>query len=380
MVPRRPSELCFNVTPSLNASRATQTRRKDIHHQNKHGYGKLNMAAPAEPLLASSLWTYNDASKPNESSSSATRHTKVATGCKPIDNMLSGGFHHGTISCLSADADCGAREVSQALIVSHLLSREDSSVVVIDTALSFDIRRLHRDLVNRTQYGSDANEKALKALDRLKIMKVFDFVGLTESLTELQDDTRDGSKNYAAVKQPLALRGTVGDSEDEDADDMLDTSSPQPPATARSISKSTPQHLPPKPGLLIIDDILQPISPLLKNNYAQGQALLSSLMRSLGHLTKAHNLCTILLNGVLPKPSAKEEPPSAFASCTLQPVLGKVFGYMLDIHLLVHKMRRRNGSAEVCSVIEVLQDRHDGRVGKWAPFEVNEDGGLVAVT
>lgn len=228
-------------------------------------------------------------------------------------------------------------------------------------------------------------------LDRLRIMKIFDFVGLTECVTEVREELEGLHRSVATRAPPKgqpAPRGTISDSESEE---MLDTPSP-PPSTA----------LPDEPrktdGLLIIDGISQVTSPLIKSNHALGQALLDSFMRTLSHLTQTNNLCTVIRNSATvfsSQQSNREEPPSIFSSCTLQPALGKSFTYLLDLHLLAHLIPRTTADASVVnggrdqagpsndrrdadggSVIEVLQDRHGGRVGKWAAFAVETDGRL----
>ena len=170
---------------------------------------------------------------------------------------------------------------------------------------------------------------------------------------------------------------------------MLDAPTPPRRATA-----SDPPAVPYEPGasqgFLLINSISQVTAPLLKNNHAQGQALLSTFMRSLSHLTKAHDLCTVLLNGVISSTNIRDETPSIFASCTLRPALGKTFTYMLDTHMLVHRVLRTAADAraaykstggasrnsDLTSVIEVLHDRHDRRLGRWAPFNIGPNGTL----
>lgn len=199
-------------------------------------------------------------------------------------------------------------------------------------------------------------------------MKTFDFVGLTEGIAEVRDSLEDPDPGPKA---------TIGDSESED--EMLDDPKQHPADT----------H-----GLLLIDNLTQVAAPLLKNDNTAGQALLASFMRSLGHLSRAHSLCTVILNGTTTYTSpSSSDAPSIFSSCTVRPALGRTLPFLVDLHLLVHKQPRTIEGARMvygdgCAgrepvewvrVVEVLQDRYSDRVGRWAPFVVHEDGRLVDV-
>ncbi|RMY58809.1 hypothetical protein D0865_02409 [Hortaea werneckii] len=144
----------------------------------------------------------------------------------------------------------------------------------------------------------------------------------------------------------------------------------------------------------LADTISKPFTPLLKNNHTHGQAMLASFMRSVRHLTTTHDLATLLLNTVIDFDKTKEEAPSIFSSCTARPALGKAFYHLVDTHMLVHEEAKLARDANVtmmstgasdghrgisANVIEVLSDRYEGRVGRWAAFEVGEEGGLKDV-
>lgn len=355
------------------------------------------MATPADPILASTIWTAHTATYGATTTDSSRWPTKLTTGLRSLNEALNGGLDYGSISCISAEADSGVGELALALLVSHLLGSEDASATVIDTTLSFDLRKLHARLVHALQtHGQDAG-LAMGVLGRLKIMKVFDFVGLTESMAEVADSLEGRASATAggaeAETHLAAPRGTVGDSEDEE-DEMLDEPTPPEQANVPCIATEPPagggDSTP--TGLLLIDSISHVAAPLLKNNHAQAQALLTSFMRSLGYLTRAHDLCTILINGTVTYANSKEESPSIFISSTPRPALGKTFNYLLDLHLLVHQVpktavdakaiyggQRSNRDPEMGSVVEVLQDRSGGRIGRWAAFCGEEDGRLKVI-
>jgi hypothetical protein len=360
-----------------------------------------------EPILASSLWSFDETS---ESFEPPVKKRKLGTGCTHIDESLGGGFDFGSISCISSEAESGSKELSYSLIVTHLLLSSECEVTIVDTTNSFDVRRLHKRLVSglqKRQNGDDAKTEAVQVLDRVRIMKAFDFVGMTECVAELRESLENREKDKSQPepepvltepKAPLP-RGTVGDSEDED--DMLDDIEPvsleKPPPPSPKLTE--PEEKPPEDHpqhLLVIDNITYVASPIIKNSHVQGQALLATLMRSLAHLTRAHDICTILHNAVMTyQPKSTTEPtPSIFSSCTLKPALGKSFAYMLDMHLLLHRVPLTavdaksvyaahsaipKSSERLASVLEVLQDKHSDRVGHWSAFKADAAGNLAGV-
>lgn len=125
-------------------------------------------------------------------------------------------------------------------------------------------------------------------LDRVKVMRVFDFEGMLEGIAELREDLE--GRQYAAESTAMELniqddvqapRGTVADSQDEDdEDEMLLSPDPGQDTTNQETTNSGTVEQPsilqrdkPDNGILIIDNLTQVISPLLKNNYAQGPSI-----------------------------------------------------------------------------------------------------------
>jgi hypothetical protein len=359
-----------------------------------------------EPTLASSLWTL---AEPPSPSSQPAKRRRLASGCATIDASLESGFDYGSITCISSEAESGAKELSYALIAAHLLLSDNCEATIVDTTNSFDVRRLHRRLVgglDERQSEGDVKALAVQVLERVRIMKAFDFVGLTECVAEVGERFEMGQRtglsqgvgSEPVQKKVPVPRGTVGDSEDEDEmlDDIEPTSpgKPSPPKTNDN-EESTPDNHP--QHLIIIDNITSVASPLIKNSHMQGQALLATFMRSLAHLTRTHDVCAILHNATMtyPTKSSTEPTPSIFTSCTLRPALGKSFAYQLDTHLLLHRIPLTaadaksvyaahsaipQSSQKLVSVLEVLQDRHSDRVGHWSAFRAEADGNLAAVS
>ncbi|KAF1985313.1 hypothetical protein K402DRAFT_395006 [Aulographum hederae CBS 113979] len=156
-------------------------------------------------------------------------------------------------------------------------------------------------------------------------------------------------------------------------------------------------------GMILVDNISQVIMPLIKSNHVQAHALFIPFLRSLTNLTTTHNVSTLLLNTVIPSTSRQtssennarfsphlDKHPSIFANNTSIPALGRTFPHYVDLHLLLGSLPKdrrdmelfgRFGSVggrtgggragvKMVNVVEVLQDRYDGRMGRWAAFGV----------
>ena len=344
------------------------------------------MASPARPRLASAIYA---GLSPRGALDSVGHYRRLTTLRSAIDRALGNGLTYGAVSCINGDAESGAYEICTAFLVSHLLSSPDAMATIFDCANSFDVRRLHRAIEFDMQSQKDSAHHAMVALDRVKIMKVFDFVGLRECESELSRVLESNeSPSTSPISQERGPEGTIRDSEDEE--ETLDLAT-DPPKQSRPPAATTPQSANPCTHLLLIDNLSHVTAPMIKNLYAQGQAELACFMRSLNYLTKAHNLGTIILNGVALSHNNKDEPPSTFSSCTLRPALGRSFSHMLDTNLLVHLLRRSNSHQRMSSdrggdeqglvsVMEVLHDRHGENQGQWAPFRVDDAGRLVSLT
>jgi len=369
-----------------------------------------------EPKLASTLWPAHQHAHARASSKPTRITSKLSTHHKAIDSALCGGIDYSSITCISAEADSSSKQLMYAVIATHLLESATAEATVIDTTNSFDVRGLHRIVVARIQDDVDGRkqvdlvEQAVHVLERVRLMKAFDFIGLTECITELREhlEAASASTSQEPEQQPKLPRGTVGDSEDEDEDEMLDfpapPRSPQPNESKLHATGSLP-NTEQASNLLVIDNITHVTTPLLKNSHIQGQALLIPFMRSLAHLTKAHQLSTIVhnlatayvpLTGSKPTTQTTEDTPSIFSSCKLKPALGRTFGYMVDVHMLLHRVPLEHEDAQVvygtqrpgqmagqrkmASVLEVLADRYSSRVGRWAAFQTDSEGKLIGIT
>lgn len=353
---------------------------------------------------------------------------------------------------------------------------------VVDTTGNFDVVKLYTDILERmrkvpelieelqavtdSKEGDTTEDVAAKVLDQVKIMRVFDFVGVREAIGEIRDDlegkrsanrkrqTAEGKPE--AVKrlltpkrptpepltpEPLPKRTVVADSEDEDDEEemLFDTVElveevlPVPPipslqpeadtAEAREVQEFQDEETSSKVRFILIDNLAQALNPLLKKDYIQGSsdrnpktrhflilmctanALASIFLQALNHLTRTHALHTILANpatpprptssptrqppnqGPLPPEHTKQQPPpppSIFASNGLVPSLKGVLARYVDVSLLVSQLPKKKKDAkvyyhdenagatkklrgvEMVSVLEIISDRWESRVGAWA--------------
>jgi hypothetical protein len=290
-----------------------------------------------------------------------------------------------------------------------------STAAVVDTTGNFDILRLYALILSRLQThdevfasvraavgGEDVEDVARTVLDGVKIMRVFDFVGVKEAVGEVRGGVEgsgvggvDGEDAKAKEgerkaptpspltpeplqKEPLPKRTVVADSEDEDEEMLFDTSAPAaspapavqnaaPRPTSPSREPPTPTANPPinKPNFkfLLIDSLSQTLAPLVKSSPLQPlPALVSSFLISLAHLTRTHGLYTLLATTtIVPKPgnparpanppnptrpaspTRQQEPvppPSIFASNTAVPSLMGVLARYVDMQVLVGDVPR----------------------------------------
>lgn len=200
-------------------------------------------------------------------------------------------------------------------MISHLLSHTDYLAAVIDITGNLDVLRIYALLVSRLQAepellalqrsssndGLFVDEVASQILERLKIMRVFDFVGLQEAIEEVKEEevqrvenkgpavnSGNGGQTQGRVPSEAPRKEVIGDSEDEESDDEMlfgdETNHVLEPAnleTARLPMYGGPvsemhgddndrrRDEYPK-TLVLIDSLASVTSPLLKNNFTQG--------------------------------------------------------------------------------------------------------------
>ncbi|EUC40296.1 hypothetical protein COCMIDRAFT_109179 [Bipolaris oryzae ATCC 44560] len=332
--------------------------------------------APANPILASSLIDDDELDDLiDRLYNSGIREAKqekerIGIGIKSVDTALFGGLESGRVIEISGEASAGVREVYTALLVTCLLQNPKSTAAVVDTTGNFDVLRLYTHIIARlscqTQdllaalresvgFGSDARAEdvAAKMLDRVKIMRVFDFEGVREAVGEIGDEVEGrggvGEKDVGQKEEVLGeeqvrvdeaneppKRTFVPDSEDEgeeEEEEMLfeikdkhilaprvqDTDAISAPelekpghadteeqATQTKSKKSTPSTL----KFILIDNLARVFGPLSKNDMNKATSLASTLLLTLTCLTRHHTLYTLLVTPTTPPPAPRAASPT----------------------------------------------------------------------
>ena len=351
----------------------------------------------------------------------------------PISHLLPDGLPRGRITAVAGPPKTGKSLLAHHAIVSFLLdpSNGNDLVAVIDPGelkREFSTETLVKVLQVRLKedpHGYGAREggdgKVRECLDRVLVMKTYDYEGTIEALGELaQRLEATGHRpppesparacittTPAAATRPRKRRMIIQDSDPEnsssnDEDDDDDDDQPSPPTI------STPEPAsPPRVSLLVLESISQTIHPRLSTAHPiTSQSNLATLLRTLRTLTVTHNLTTLLLNAALdppfPKPRSGPYPqtplpppapldlalhPSIFSAVRCRPALGRALAHGLDLELMLARLPKRRldvqkremgwaeEDVEMVGVLEVLGDRH-GVVGaeRWVSFEIRGMG------
>lgn len=248
----------------------------------------------------------------------------------------------------------------------------------------------------QAEASASLREKATEMLDRVSVMRVFDFPGVVEAIGEVSKrceeyDCLQRSGNDRVVRETFDKRELANNDEDEgepeDVGKNARTQS-QPPVLG-SI------------GMIIIDNIANVTSSMMSKNQTSAQALLTASLRSLHHVTTSHDICTLLINAAVSlTPAANSiygnshrpsDNASVFSSTNGKPALGRTYAHLIDTSIFLSSIPKTREDAEVAyggsgdsagrwksvGILEVLKDRYGNREGEWAPFEMEPGGELV---
>ena len=109
---------------------------------------------------------------------------------------------------------------------------------------------------------AEASEKATSMLDRVKVMRVFDFAGLAEAIGEVAEvceSVIEGANGHGVRR-----RTSVADSEDEaDEGDAIDDGQRSPPDDATTHVGSI--------SMIVIDTIANVVSSVMAKSQVQGK-------------------------------------------------------------------------------------------------------------
>ena len=229
----------------------------------------------------------------------------------------------------------------------------------------------------------DFVHNATNMLDRVKVMRVFNFAGMIEAVSELGE---------MRERVPRVLEKSAGKTrnEIEDSEEELDQDEDPP---AEQVFEDAGQV-----GLIVVDSITNVVGSLMAKSQTQGQALLASFMRSLQFLTSRHHICTVLTNAAVGLAASSNQEykrrlgdnVSVFSSTPGKPALGKTFTYLVDTSIFLSTIPKTANDAAVAYgnrgdassfrkafVLEVLRDRCGSREGRWAAFEISDEVKIV---
>ena len=233
-------------------------------------------------------------------------------------------------------------------------------------------------------------EEATAMLDRVKVMRVFDFAGVVEAISEVNElmEAMTLKADSRPVEASEQRKDEIVDSEedpDEEDEEPQRHSQHETDHLHGNEAHSGPI------GMIIIDSITNVVSAMMVKSQVQGQALLASFMRSLQHLTSRCHVCTILTNAAVGKnpsrnPSYQHGPRedvSIFSSTMGKPALGKTFTFLIDTSVFLSTVPKTSDDAFIAFgggekvpsyqkalIFEVLRDRCGNREGRWAAFEI----------
>ncbi|KAF2634855.1 Pal1-domain-containing protein [Massarina eburnea CBS 473.64] len=240
---------------------------------------------------------------------------KLGLGVRSVDEALEGGVEEGRVVGVSCVVGGVGVEVCLTLLANSLLGEKGSVAVVVDTSGNFDVLLLYNVLASRVRADSEllgrlggggegvtAEGVAAEMLDRVKIMRVFDLVGVMEAVGEVRDalegrmgpvvleekkEMPDGvgseKRDEVEASRTLARKTEIADSEDEE-DEILFESETETATTYQTQldnPTATVQVLEPdlmkmegisetegKVTFILIDNLAHVVNPLLKKDYA----------------------------------------------------------------------------------------------------------------
>ncbi|KAF1971914.1 hypothetical protein BU23DRAFT_581160 [Bimuria novae-zelandiae CBS 107.79] len=162
----------------------------------------------AEPLLATALVDNEELGAIFDSVVSGTavpteKVNPLKTGSGSVDGVLGGGLEGGGVVGVWGEGGSGAGEMCISLMADSLLRDAGAMAAVVDTTGNFDVLTLYAFVLARLQddaalfgsllesvgiQASSVEDVAAKVLDRVKIMRAFDLVGVMEAVGEVRDE------------------------------------------------------------------------------------------------------------------------------------------------------------------------------------------------
>lgn len=242
---------------------------------------------------------------------------------KVIDTLLEEGIYYGSLVCISAAHDEDSAQIGNLLMACHLRATQNAQVTIIDATNAFDVRALAH-VVKQRSFAEEQNA-VLDVLQRVRMIKTFDFQGVRESIDKIKADLDSG---------------------------IL-------PA----------QHL------LVFDRLSHGVSVMLRNNPVQGQAILDGLFRSLKALSAEHSVCCVLVEGFVKCQDHGVDPDCLVSKTELSPFFNGATAPSLDLHIHIHDASSPQHDRSQMSdrrVIEIAASRYDSRGRRWIHCQADE--------
>ncbi|KAI9852384.1 MAG: hypothetical protein M1838_000906 [Thelocarpon superellum] len=222
---------------------------------------------PARAMLASSLFAQELGAK----------HARqvLRTGCRSIDDdVLHGGFGYGRVTAISGGAGSGKTLMALEALTSHLLAHQTALAAVVDTTGGFS-PTWFRDLVcarirdagslqPQLPSGGEKIEMVRSVLDRVRVMRVFDFAGLVEAVDEVKGDLVGAGNDQGVGKSDVPM--LVADSEGEEGDE--DQEGDQAGANAVTSGRGGEMGL--DIGMVIVDTMTNVTSAMMSHDHVKG--------------------------------------------------------------------------------------------------------------
>ncbi|KAG4306172.1 hypothetical protein PORY_000160 [Pneumocystis oryctolagi] len=238
----------------------------------------------------------------------------VSTGCNAIDDILNGGFPTGRIITISGPSEVGKTTIAYSVVCNYLLSCKDARAVWIDTSGTFSAQRL----INIVQQKNGSYQSDF--LERVGIVRAFDLWGIMDGVNEFHHLVNRSMNNC----------------------DMI-------------------------PGVVIIDNITNPLSLLMQREQVKGHSIMSLLFRNL-YATFFQNkkILVFLINSTVKSQFIHF---SSFSSIELKPALGTTWPYLSDLEILITKAPS-NADYSSANILEIIFDRYGVLSGKWGLFMI----------
>lgn len=134
-------------------------------------------------------------------------------------------------------------------------------------------------------------------------------------------------------------------------------------------------------GIVLIDNITNPLALLMQRGQSPGHDLMVSLSRNLTLLSRTHGVCVMLVNATVKTDPARHPSAlstddinrvlitnreSAFADVAIKPALGNTWPHLIDHCLFIHPVPEgtRKVPGKRGYIQEVTRSRNGG-VGDW---------------